>query len=162
MGSQERYSWDGQNCYDNNFADPIGDTECTFVAVPTRLSRDSYSDLKDLGGCGAKRDISYTLLDQKDDPIEEDVTLKEVISNFSGPEGLKPPTETSVVMNAGSANDVVGYNIALPCPPPFTASMTQSFKVIKDSTTYALSTTNAISMGRNSDGTKFVNVTISQ
>lgn len=26
MGSQERYSWDGQNCYDNNFTDPIGDT----------------------------------------------------------------------------------------------------------------------------------------
>jgi hypothetical protein len=29
MGSQERYSWDGQNCYDNNFADPISDTGCT-------------------------------------------------------------------------------------------------------------------------------------
>jgi hypothetical protein len=66
------------------------------------------------------------------------------------------------INDATGVNDVVGYNIALPCPPPFTASMTQSFKVIKDSTTYALSTTNAISMGRNSDGTKFVNVTISQ
>lgn len=32
MGSQERYSWDGQNCYDNGFADPIGETECTEVA----------------------------------------------------------------------------------------------------------------------------------
>jgi len=31
MGWQERYSWDGQNCYDNNFADPIGDSECTQV-----------------------------------------------------------------------------------------------------------------------------------
>jgi hypothetical protein len=32
MGSQERYSWDGQNCYDNGFADPIGETDCTEVA----------------------------------------------------------------------------------------------------------------------------------
>jgi hypothetical protein len=31
MGSQERYSWDGQNCYDNGFADPIGETDCTTV-----------------------------------------------------------------------------------------------------------------------------------
>jgi hypothetical protein len=34
MGSQERYSWDGQNCYDNNFAEPIGDTECMQVQCP--------------------------------------------------------------------------------------------------------------------------------
>jgi len=62
-------------------------------------------------------------------------------------------------MNAGTANDVVGYNIDT-CPPAFTATMTQGFKVTKDSTTYNLTTTNSISMGRKNDGTKFVDVTI--
>jgi len=102
--------------------------------------------------------LSYTLLDQNGDPIEEDVTLKETISDFSGPQGVKP-TETSIVMNAGTADDVVGYNIDT-CPPPFTATMTQGFKVVKGSTTYNLTTTNSISMGRRSDGTKFVDVTL--
>jgi hypothetical protein len=36
MGSQERYAWDGQNCYDENFSEPIGDTACTEVPVNIR------------------------------------------------------------------------------------------------------------------------------
>jgi len=32
MGSQERYAWDGRDCYDLNFSEPIGDTGCTQVA----------------------------------------------------------------------------------------------------------------------------------
>ncbi|HXI22545.1 MAG TPA: hypothetical protein VNG71_01630 [Pyrinomonadaceae bacterium] len=32
MGCQERYSWDGQNCYDNNFCDSIGDSSSVKIA----------------------------------------------------------------------------------------------------------------------------------
>jgi hypothetical protein len=32
MGCQERYSWDGQNCYDNNFCDPMGTYQVTKIA----------------------------------------------------------------------------------------------------------------------------------
>jgi hypothetical protein len=54
MGSQERYSWDGQNCYDNGFADPIGDTGCTEVAVNIR--RMQY-----ISATSGNQDISGTL-----------------------------------------------------------------------------------------------------
>jgi hypothetical protein len=32
MGWQERYSWDGLNCYDNNYADPVGDSTSVSIA----------------------------------------------------------------------------------------------------------------------------------
>ena len=132
-----------------------------FVQVPTRLRRDSISGLIDqAGGCGVTRELSYSLLDQAGEPIEIDVTLKEAISNFVGPQGVKPPNETSIEMLSGTADDIVGYAIPT-CPPPFTASFTQTFTIVFGSQSFSLSTSNAISMGRTSSGAKFVDITMS-
>lgn len=129
-----------------------------FVQIPTRLRRDSYSNLIDeQGGCGAHRDITYTLLDQQGQPIDTDQQIMEILSNYSGPAGLKP-NEKTIDMLGGQANDSIGYS-ASPCPQPFTATMTQTFKVLVGSG-YTLTTTNSISMGRNANGTKFVDVQI--
>jgi hypothetical protein len=47
MGWQERYSWDGQNCYDNNFADPIVDStsvQIAGVSYATMVEGPEYED----------------------------------------------------------------------------------------------------------------------
>ena len=144
----------------------IGKIEHTvnfFVQIPTRLQRDSISNLIDQpGGCGVTRQISYTLLDQAGRVIDTDDTADEIISNYSGPEGLKPPETSPVTFTAGTLNDKVGYGTkTTDCPPPFTATATQNF-ILRTAATksYSLSTTNLISMGRDSSGAKFVSVTI--
>lgn len=133
-----------------------------FVAIPTKLRRDSISNLIDQpGGCGVVRNLSYTVLDQAGQSMDIEATLTETFSNFSGPEGLRPPNETSAQMSGGTINDTVGYAIT-DCPPPFTASFNQGFAVIIGNRTFHLSSSNAISTGRTSSGTKFVDITFSQ
>ena len=131
-----------------------------FVQVPTRLRRDIISGLTDQpGGCGVTRTLQYTLLDQAGQPIISDDLLKETISNFTGPENVRPPTETDIQMSNGIANDVVGYTIPS-CPPPFTATFTQTFRVVVGAQSHSLTTANSMSMGRTVSGTKFVDITI--
>lgn len=133
-----------------------------FVQLLTRLRRDSISGLtNEPGGCGATKALTYQLLDQEGAEINSGGTLKETISNFSGPVGLKPPDATNTQMTSGRANDTVGYHI-LSCPPPFTATLTQTFTVVLGSQSYALTSSNAISMGRTSAGSKFVNIAFTQ
>lgn len=131
-----------------------------FVQVPTRLRRDSISALMNQqGGCGATKTLEYTLLDQAGEVIAEDLTVDEVLSNFtSNPSGLPPPLPKHALANAGHLVDEVGYRIAT-CPPPFTISLTQKFTVKIGQTTYNLTTTNSVSYGRDASGNKFVTVT---
>ena len=134
-----------------------------FVQVPTKLRRNSMSALQDEGGCGAVRNLSYTLLDQNGDPIDTNGTISEGVSSFSGPPGVQPPLETQRTMSHGTFPDIVGYNIAT-CPPPFTATFVQSFTVHLNTAghAWALSSQNSVSMGRTSAGAKFVDITFSQ
>ncbi len=134
-----------------------------FVQIPTKLQRNSISALQNEGGCGAVRNLSYTLLDQNGDPIDTNGTISEGISGFNGPPGVQPPPETQRTMSHGTFPDVVGYNISS-CPPPFTATFTQSFTVHLNTAghAWALSSQNSVSMGRTSAGAKFVDITFSQ
>ena len=132
-----------------------------FVQVPTSLRRDSMSGLQDQqGGCGVTRSLQYTLLDQEEAPIDTNGIISEGVSNYSGPSGTQPQ-ETSVSLIHGEFPDTVGYNYSPDCPPPFTATFTQSFTVALATQGYAwaLSSQNAISMGRTSSGSKFVDLT---
>lgn len=131
-----------------------------FVQIPTSLRRDSMSDLiNQPGGCGVTRTLVYQLLDQEQANINSNATLKEAISNFSGPAGVKPPDVTNIQMASGMAQDTVGYLLTT-CPSPFTATFTQTFSVVIGTQSYSLTTSNAISMGRTSTGSKFVNITL--
>src|SRR6185436_3820229 len=135
-------------------------SENFFVQVPTSLSRDSISGLNDQsGGCGATKTLVYHLVDQEEALISSGATLKETFSNFSGPAGVAPPAERSVQMTSGAATDTVGYLIST-CPSAFTATFTQTFEVLIGTQSYSLTTSNAISMGRTSSGSKFVNITL--
>ncbi|MGH9899493.1 MAG: IPT/TIG domain-containing protein [Pyrinomonadaceae bacterium] len=132
-----------------------------FVQIPSRLRRDSISELTDEPGgrCGASRELAYTLVDQAGEVIMQDVTVQEVLSNFtSDPPGLSPPEAKSPVTNAGHLIDTVGYTIPT-CPPPFTIRLTQTFTVNTGQITRNLSTANSISFGRDASGNKFVNDT---
>jgi hypothetical protein len=135
-----------------------------FVQIPTKLQRNSISALQNQGGCGAVRNLSYTLLDQNGDPIDTNGTISEGISGFSSSDpNIQPPPETQRTMSHGTFPDVVGYNISS-CPPPFTATFTQSFTVHLNTAghAWALSSQNSVSMGRTSAGAKFVDITFSQ
>jgi hypothetical protein len=105
--------------------------------------------------------LTYHLLDQEGAEISSGDTLKETISNFSGPAGVKPPDLTNIQMASGVATDTVGYQIPT-CPPPFTATFTQTFTVVIGTQSYTLTSSNAISMGRTGSGTKFVDITFTQ
>jgi hypothetical protein len=133
-----------------------------FVQVPTSLRRDSISGVNDQqGGCGATRTLAYHLLDQEGAEISSGDSLKETFSNYSGPAGVAPPTEKTVQMASGVATDTVGYQIPT-CPAAFTATFTQTFTVVIGAQSYALTSSNAISMGRTGSGTKFVDITFTQ
>jgi hypothetical protein len=133
-----------------------------FVRIPTRLRRDNISPLMDQpGGCGASRILSYTLLDQAGEPILSDDTIEETISSYSGPAGLRPPAQATEQLSSGVVNDRIAYDTeTTDCPPTFTATWTQAFRVRINTTLYQLSTTNSISVGRTESGTKFVDVTV--
>ena len=134
-----------------------------FVQIPTKLRRDSMSALQNEGGCGALRNLSYSLLDQNGDAIDTNGTISEGISGFSAPSGVQPPPETERTMVHGTFPDVVGYNISS-CPAPFTATFVQSFTVHLNTAghAWALSSQNSVSMGRTSAGAKFVDITFTQ
>ena len=133
-----------------------------FVQVPTSLRRDSISGVNDQqGGCGATRTLLYQLLDQEGAEISSGDTLKETISNFSGPANVRPPDATNIQMVSGTAPDMVGYEIPT-CPPAFTATFTQTFTVVVGTQSYTLTSSNAISMGRTGSGAKFVDITFTQ
>jgi hypothetical protein len=131
-----------------------------FVQIPTKLRRDNISSLQDEpGGCGATKNLDYSLLDQAGQVVAEDLTVHEVFSNFtSNPAGFPPPQDQSPVANAGHLVDVVGYRIPT-CPPPFTVTVTQTFTVTVGQTVYNVTTTNSFSYGRDASGNKFVTVT---
>ena len=109
------------------------------------------------------RIVQYTVLDQENEaaPIDTNGTLAETISNYEGPSGVKPPDETSGQMTHGVRPDTVGYLVSN-CPSSFTATLTQNFKVIIGNHSYDLTSHNAISMGRTSSGSKFVDITFTQ
>jgi hypothetical protein len=135
-----------------------------FVQIPTQLRRDSISGLQnEQGGCGATRSLQYTLLDQEGAPIDTSGTITEGISNYSGPSGAQP-VENTASMNHGAFNDTVGYSSSPGCPSAFTATFTQTFTAALATQGYAwaLSSQNAISMGRTSSGSKFVDITFTQ
>jgi len=131
-----------------------------FVQIPTKIRRDSISALQnETGGCGATKTLNYSLLDQAGVVISEDLTVDEVLSDFtSDPSGLQQPDPKHPPANAGHLVDEVGYRIPT-CPPPFTISLTQKFTVTVGQTTYNLTTTNSVSYGRDASGNKFVTVT---
>jgi hypothetical protein len=131
-----------------------------YVQIPTKLRRDSITALQNQqGGCGATKTLEYTLLDQAGQIIADDLTVREVFSDFtSTPAGLPPPTPRAPEANAGHLVDTIGYEIPT-CPPPFTVSVTQTFTVTVGQTTYNLTTTNSVSYGRDASGNKFVTVT---
>ena len=90
-----------------------------FVRIPSRLRRDSLSDLVDEpGGCGATRTVQYTLLDQTGQIIDTDASVKEVLSAFSAPPGVKPVEAAQENFVVGRLADGVGYGIPQ-CPGPF-------------------------------------------
>ena len=129
-----------------------------FVQIPTRLRRDSNGGLtNEEGGCGVTRLLTYTLLDQGGQPILSDDTIKENLTNYMGPPNTEPDEKT-VAMQSGVFDDRIGYTIP-ECPPPFTATLTQTFTVTVGMKSYNLTTVNSITMGRNASGTKFVTVT---
>jgi len=73
-----------------------------FVQIPTKLERNSYGDLQDQpGGCGARRILQYTVLDQGGDPIDTNGTITEGIDNTGSTAGIpcsaSPPTNGVVV-----------------------------------------------------------------
>jgi hypothetical protein len=109
------------------------------------------------------RSLQYTLLDQEGAPIDTNGIISEGISNYSGPSDAQPQ-ETSESMIHGGFPDTVGYNHSPGCPQPFTATFTQSFTVALATPghAWALSSQNAISMGRTSSGSKFVDMTFNQ
>jgi hypothetical protein len=135
-----------------------------FVQIPTKLQRDSVGNLVDQpGGCGVTRTVQYTLLDQNGDPIDVNGEIVEALFDFSGPQGLSPPPETIGSITHGHITDTVGY-LTPTCPPAFTATVSQSFTVelATQGHAWALSSQNAISEGRTSTGSKFVNITFTQ
>jgi len=134
-----------------------------YVQIPTKLERKSMSDLQNEGGCGAVRNLSYTVLDQNGDPIDMGGIISEGISGFTGPQGVRPPDATERTIVHGAFPDDVGYTIGT-CPPPFTATFIQSFTVHLNTSghAWALSSQNSVSMGRTSAGAKFVDITFTQ
>jgi hypothetical protein len=115
------------------------------------------------GGCGAHRDLQYTLMDQQTptaQPINIDASITETFSNFTADNpGIRPPDATDGNIVAGVVPDFVGYNIPT-CPPAFTASMDQTFVVKIGNTNYPLTTKNRIIWSVNAAGTKSISVTI--
>jgi len=108
--------------------------------------------------------LQYTLLDQEQEPVPIDTNgiISEGISNYTYTGELDVhPQEKSENMLHGGFPDTVGYSNIGDCPPPFTASLTQSFTVALATQGYAwaISSHNAISMGRTSSGSKFVDLT---
>jgi hypothetical protein len=137
-----------------------------FVQIPTKLRRDSISGLNNQeGGCGATRSLQYTLLDQDDAPINTNGTIAEGIDNTgSTAAGVGCRESPPAQMSTGVFGDTVGYVYSPGCPPPFTATCTQTFVVTLTTAGHAwvLSSQNAISFGRASSGSKFVDINFSQ
>lgn len=135
-----------------------------FVQIPTKLRRDSISDvINEQGGCGAHRDVQYTLMDQQTptaQPINTDAKITETFSNFTANNpGIRPPRVTDTDIVAGLVSDFVGYEIPT-CPPAFTASMDQTFVVTIGNKDYPLTTKNRIIWSMNAAGTRSISVTI--
>lgn len=115
MGSQERYSWDGQNCYDDNYADPIGETDCTEVvcAVPTNFHQvgqgsDSgngtlHFDYAWASTTGRLSDLSQCTVGEKVDYNSSDIPFPSppFKANISPPN----PTVLNVTGDLGSGQD---------------------------------------------------------
>jgi hypothetical protein len=132
-----------------------------YVQIPTKLRRDDPGNLTDeQGGCGAFRILSYSVLDQQDAVIDTNGALSETITDYQGPEEARL-SPNSTTLAHGTFTDRIGYFIPT-CPPAFTATCNQGFKVALGGHDYTLSSHNAISMGRTSEGSKFVNLTFTQ
>jgi hypothetical protein len=131
-----------------------------YVQIPTQLVRQGdIGNLTDQqNGCGATRSINYELVDQAGLIIATDLTVNEVLSNITKSDpGISDPQPTSPQTDAGSLVDTLGYLIPS-CPPPFTVSFSQAFKVTIGQQTYNLSNSYSISYGRDAQGNKFVNI----
>jgi hypothetical protein len=131
-----------------------------YVQIPTQLVRQgNIGNLTDQpNGCGATRSINYELVDQAGQTITTDLTVNEVLSNITKSDpGIPDPQPTSPQTDAGGLVDTLGYLIPS-CPPPFSVSFSQGFKVTIGQQTYNLSNSYSISYGRDAQGNKFVNV----
>lgn len=107
MGSQERYSWDGQNCYDNNFADPISGYDCTEVVVNIR--RLQYQT-------GGNHDIESTVYVLKGTtvtfnalPDPPGATFPSSQPHWSGSSGITGTGQTKAVTFNTSSSSSIDY-----------------------------------------------------
>ena len=103
MGTQERYSWDGQNCYDDNIADPIGDMSCTEVPVNIRKLQYQTGGAHDVQGTlyilkGAT--VTFSVL-----PDPPGATFPSSQPHWSGTSGITGDGQTkSVTFNTASTS----------------------------------------------------------
>ena len=139
-----------------------------FVYVPTRLVRNSLSDVIRIdpgpgnvvdsfgqivatNRCGAYRRLTYTLVDQSGQTITDEASITESFSNYQGPPDSAPESRT-VMTTQGQIGDVVGMTKTYPnCPSNGEgASFNQSFTATIFGMTFNLTTANSIQMQKSS------------
>ncbi len=154
-----------------------------FVQIPKKARRDELAntviidpgpgDIVDIFGqtfqtnrCGAYRNLKYTLLDQDDEVLvlgaSEGLAISEVFSNaqISPPEANPPTPITTSTNNVGVFGDIIGATSPFPqCPPAFSYSATQKFKVTVNSQVFNLTTQNTLGVSKNSTGRWSITVT---
>ena len=152
-----------------------------FVQIPTKARRDEFpvivirepnpGDFINIFGdtvrtnvCGAYRNVKYTLLDQAGNPILQEVTVNEILTDFKPSDpSIPPPAAESgeTIEGEGSFGDLVGVAYAPPCNvPAFSFTLKQAFSVAFGQTTYNLTTKNDISVAKTASAQWTINVTI--
>ncbi len=151
-----------------------------FVQIPTKVRRDEFTnivirekrpgDFVNIFGetthtnvCGAFRNIKYTLLDQASNPILQELSVSEILTDFipSDPGIPVPQPKNTTTNDEGIFGDQIAVAYAPPCDvPPFNYTLKQRFKVTVGQSMYNLTTLNDVSVSKTAPAQWTINVTI--
>lgn len=139
-----------------------------FVQIPTKARREELTNIvirepnpgnfvnifgviTQMNVCGAYRNVKYTLVDQAGNPILQELTVFETLTNFmpSDPNIPAPQANDTTTDDEGIFGDQIASAYAPPCDiPPFNYTLKQTFKVIVGQSTYNLTTMNDVSVSK--------------
>lgn len=103
--------------------------------------------------CGGYRNFSYRLLDQVGEIISIPLPVTELLSNYQGPSSLNIAQATTGPTIAGIFHDFHAvWATPSNCPPAFSYTENQGFKVVLGQNTYTLSSTYQCAGSKSSSG----------
>ena len=138
-----------------------------FVQIPTKASAaissivirepdpgdvvNGYNETIRTNVCGAYQNVTYTLLDQSGNPIHQELTVAEVLTDFmaSDPGVPQPQANSETTTDQGIFVDFLGVLYSPPCSiPAFNFTEKQTFQVTVGQSVYDLTTKNTISISK--------------